>query len=114
MNARNLSPAQLLIRCFAEKKQNQWQAFSLEFGLAAQADSLPEVKRKLESMIQAYVYDALVGEDRGHADELLNRAAPWFVYAKYYCILLLSHVAKAKEAVQFKEPVALEPRMCPV
>jgi len=40
-----------VIRCLAERRGNQWQAFTLELGLATQADTLPEAKEKLESMI---------------------------------------------------------------
>jgi len=80
----DISPVKLIVRCVAFKHSDQWQAFSLEFGLAAQADTFPEVKQKLHVMIRDYLDDALIGEDRGHAFELLNRRAAWWVYARYY------------------------------
>lgn len=72
-----------VIRCYAQRRGDQWQAFSLELGLAAQADTLLEVKRKLEIMIGCYVHDAVAGEDRDHAYELLSRRAPWWAYVQY-------------------------------
>jgi hypothetical protein len=104
----------LVIRCLAERKGDQWQAFSLEFGLAAQGDSLPEVKSKLVYMIQTYVTDALIGEDRAHAFELMNRKATWPIYLKYYWTKALSKVTSLVDRKLYREPLALEPRACPV
>ena len=106
-----MSPIKLVIRCFAEHKDNQWQAVSLEFGLAAQGDTLPAVKRKLESMIQSYVEDALVGPDRDHAETLLSRRAPLSAFAKYHIIRLASKWNGVRDrCVDFQEALALEPR----
>jgi hypothetical protein len=98
----------------AELKDGQWQAFSLEFGLAAQGDSLTEVKRKLESMIVSYVKEAL-GEDKQHAYQLLTRRAGWQTYAKYYLCSFTASIAdrlgKSKpQFVYYREPLALEPK----
>ena len=107
----NLSPIQLTIRCIAERKGDQWQAFSLEFGLAAQGDSLDDVKRKLESMILNYVHDALIGEDRQHAVALLSRRATLSVFLKYYLFYALSVVAAMKDRILYREALALEPKL---
>jgi hypothetical protein len=117
VSAANLSPARLIVHCLAERKSDQWQAFSLEFGLAAQGDSLLEVKRKLEFMIHSYVTDALIGPDREHAYELLMRKATWRVFLKYYFLATLSRVTRhldSKNHQFYREPLALEPRACPV
>jgi hypothetical protein len=107
------SPAQLIVHCVAERKEGYWQAFSLEFGLAVQGDTLPDVKHRLESMLVSYVYDALVGEDREHASELLNRKATLGVYAKYYFADFRSRVERvwgaSRDRILFSEPVPLQP-----
>jgi len=107
------SPALLIIHCVAERKEGYWQAFSLEFGLAVQGDTLPDVKHRLESMLVSYVYDALVGEDREHASELLNRKATLGVYAKYYLADFRSRVERvwgaSRDRILFSEPVPLQP-----
>lgn len=94
----------LLVRCYIEHKNDQWQAFSLEFGLAAQGETEQDVRRKLESMIESYLEDALIGEDRAHADELLNRRATWLVYAKYYWTSF-----RSRNHGTYRSPVPLAP-----
>lgn len=74
----------LFLRCYVEKKHDVWQGFCLEFCLAVQGDSPQEVREKLEAMISEYVYDAVIGEDREFAYELLNRRAPLPQWLKYY------------------------------
>lgn len=78
-----VTPLQLTVRCLAEPKAGQWQAFSLEFGLAAQADTLDAVRAKLDGMIACYLEDAL-GQDRRHARALLGRKSTLSVRFKYY------------------------------
>ena len=63
---------ELILRCYGEKIGDTWQAFCIDLNLAAQGDSFPEVKAKLNQQIYSYVYDALVGEDKEYADQLLN------------------------------------------
>lgn len=105
----NIRPARLILRCFAEKEGNQWQAFCLDLGLAAQAASFDEAKNSLERMIREYVYDALVGEDRAHVDVLLNRRAPFSYWAKYYWYFALCKVGSIHKEIRrlFKEPLPL-------
>ena len=103
----------IVARCFAERKDDQWQAFSLEFGLAAQADSLAEVRAKLESMIESYVHEALT-DDRAHAKALLSRKGTWRVYLRYYCYRLLSILSHARGTFDvFNEALPVDPRVCP-
>ena len=108
-----VSPMQLFVRCVAERKDGYWQAFSVEFGLAAQGDTLPDAKHRLESMINSYVFDALVGEDRRHGRELLNRRATAGVYAKYYFANFLSRIARvggrSRNRISFSETLPLQP-----
>jgi hypothetical protein len=105
-----------VVRVLAEHKNDQWQAFSLELGLAAQADTLPEVKYKLESMIRSYLDDALVGEDREHAYDLLFRRATWQVFAKYHWASVISHLGtlfgRSKDRVIYDKTLPLAPRFC--
>ncbi len=112
---KNLARARLpglLVHCFAEEKGGQWQAFSLEYGLAAQADSFPAVRKKLDAMIAAYLFEALVGEDREYGPELLQRKAAPFVYFRYHCARL-GHMFRACLNIKiFREPVPLAPRAC--
>lgn len=81
----------LIVRCYAERKDSQWQALCLDFCLASQADTFDEAIEKLDLMIYDYVYDALEGEDKEFAESfLLNRRAPFKYWAKYYFYSALS------------------------
>jgi hypothetical protein len=109
-----IRPIQLVVHCLIERVGDQWQAFSLEFGLAVQGDARLEVQRKLANVIEFYVSDALCGEDREHADEMLRRKATWRVYLRYYRVWLALHVASfmtaSNDAMIYREPLPLEPR----
>jgi hypothetical protein len=105
----------MFVRCVIERiEDGQWQAFSLEFGLAVQANSASEARVRLDRMIYSYVSDALIGEDREHADELLSRRATTRVYLLYYRAKLRALLGRNGSSGQkaFRESLALEPRMC--
>ena len=110
------SPLQYVIHYFVERKGDQWQAFSLELGLAVQADTQSEVRQKLELMIVSYLCDALLGEDRAHAKELLSRKGTWRVFARYYLYSLTSHLTKflgaSKDRAVYTKSLPLEPKFC--
>jgi len=111
----SMRPAELVLQCFAERKGNQWQAFCLDFCLAAQGDTLGEAKEKLESMIAEYVYDALAGEDRDFGPQLLSRRAPLRDWLKYYWYLALYELGALHKEVRqlFTSLVPLEPSSLP-
>jgi hypothetical protein len=108
-----IPPLRLIVRCFAERKGDQWQAFSLEFGLAAQADSSAEVQAKLMHMIASYILEAST-EDRAHAKALLARKGTWQVYLKFHWYRFLSLLSYARGTFTvFDELLPLEPKICP-
>ena len=105
----------LLLRCIAEEKDGYWQAFCLDLNLAAQGDSLEDVKIRLESMICSYVMDATVGDDRKYAAELLNRPAPLRFWLRYYAYSLMSHTRMFRKNMHqlFIEALPLTPACHP-
>ena len=106
-----MKPGGLLLRCYAECADGQWQAFCLDLCLAAQGESFQEVKRSLEAMILDYVRDAVVGVDRDFADLLLRRPAPLKYWVKYYFFASLLKIGAIKTHFQrlFVEPFPLVP-----
>jgi hypothetical protein len=107
----------VMVRCLIEHRRGAWQAFTLEYGLAVQGDSKEDVKQRLERVIISYVTDALIGEDREHAEILLSRRATLGVYFRYYLYSMLSTLRPgsggSREHKAYREPLALEPRLCP-
>lgn len=108
----NIITKNLMLRCYANKQGDQWQAFCIDLCLAAQGDSFLDVKHKLELMMRGYVYDALAGEDREFADQLLNRKAPFRQIATYHLIRLMHRIGRFRDGVHkvFKEPISLIPQ----
>lgn len=108
----NIRTKNLMLRCYANKDGDQWQAFCIDLCLASQGDSFPEVKQKLEHMMVEYVYDALAGEDREFAEQLLNRKAPFGQIATYHWIKLMHHLGIFHDGIHklFKEPMPLVPQ----
>jgi predicted RNase H-like HicB family nuclease len=102
---------QLILSCYARCTEGQWVAFCLDFDLAAQASTFEEAKTKLENMIKQYVFDALVGEDRAYAEQLLSRKAPPLEWIKYYFFVFIHRFIHAKAELYrlFKEPLPLTP-----
>ncbi|SJM92515.1 conserved hypothetical protein [Crenothrix polyspora] len=103
-----MTPEQLIVKCYAEQEGDCWVAVCLNFNLAAQGDSFEEAKIKLEAMIADYVYDALVGEDKFYAAQLLSRHAPFSTWLKYHFIKLKIALLHSAERV-FDEMLPLIP-----
>lgn len=102
---------ELLVRCYAQYNEGQWQAFCLNFDLAAQGETFDETRAKLEAMIKDYVFDALVGEDKAFAQQFLSRKAPLLHWVKYYYYAILSWLTHAQNTAYrlFSEPLPLSP-----
>ena len=46
-----ISTRELMLRCYANKRGDRWQAICIDLCLAVQGNSFREVKQKLESMM---------------------------------------------------------------
>ena len=67
---------ELLVRCYAERKDGQWRAFCLDFDLAAQADTCEEVRAKLDAMLDDYVAGATRPSGLPRQPAALRRRTP--------------------------------------
>lgn len=77
-------PKSLILRCFAVREDGMWSAMCIDLCLAAQSESYEEARVKLHAQICEYVYDALCGDDREHAEYLLTRKSPLSIRWRYY------------------------------
>lgn len=95
------------IRCLIERDGDLYVAMSLEFGLAAQADTLAEAKTKLKAQITEYIEDLNEEKDDLKKQYLLNRKGPWQCFLLYYVVYLLNklhlNVSKVVEALSFQD-----------
>ncbi len=106
-----MNPKQMILRCYAEKKDSIWQAFCIDLNLAVQGETRDEVRAKLQRQIGSYLYDALEGEDKEYANQLLSRKAPIVFRAKYTFYKILINFYKAKNGINhiFNEIIPLVP-----
>lgn len=109
-----MRPAKLVLRCYASFDDGQWSAVCVDLALAAQSDSCDEAIEKLGQQIRSYVSEALVGEDKAHAYELMTRKAPLSLRAKYhyarFCSFLNTCVHRSTNVPKsFISPLPLRP-----
>lgn len=98
-----MKPSDLVLHCYAERKNNQWQAFCLDLTLASQSDTPEEAIAKLRAQIVDYVDEALTGEDVEHFDDLILRRAPLRYWMKYYCYQALVKLHQARSVVKLHQ-----------
>ena len=89
------------IRIFGYREGDVWQAYCIDFNLAAQADTAEEVRSIMLEMVKTYVDDALEGQDKAHADVFLNRKAPLSIRLKYYWVLAKHAVYQLRRKLDF-------------
>lgn len=80
----------LILRCYAVKRDQHWEAFCIDLCLAVQGDSINDVKSRLNAQITSYVEEALT-IDRQHAAYLLSRKAPLKQRIEYGIIRAMRH-----------------------
>lgn len=105
----------MILRCYGERDGDRWVAVCVDLCLAAQADTFDEARAKLHAQIGEYVYDALAGEDRTYASDLLARKSPLSIRAKYYLYAALANLMRLhRNAVKlFSEVLPVQPAMQP-
>ncbi|UHQ19506.1 hypothetical protein LVB87_15160 [Lysobacter sp. KIS68-7] len=109
---------QLILRCYAERSGDIWNAYCLDLSLGSQGDTYADARKKLDEQIEEFVQDVLTGEDRPHAVYLLSRRAPLPMWLKYYAIKALIVVIHAfglhapTSRKRFKEVLPLAPAHC--
>jgi len=80
------------IRCLIKKDGDLYIAMSLEFGLAAQADSVEEAQEKLHQQIEEYIQEANE-EDVIYREKLLARKGNFSLFILYYFAYGLSKLS---------------------
>jgi hypothetical protein len=93
----------LILRCYAKKRDTQWVAICVDLCLAAQADTADKARQMLVIQIKSYVEEALT-VDREFAAELLSRKAPIYQRIEYALIYAAHrfHVLRSGVAQAFK------------
>jgi heterodisulfide reductase subunit A-like polyferredoxin len=104
-----MKPNDLVLRCYAIRRGNVWEAYCVDLCLAAHSDSFQNVKKALHAQIHEYIYDALT-KDKEHADYFLNRKASVFEIAIFYAIGFLGTINNFKNGFKsFRDSLPLLP-----
>lgn len=83
-----------VLRCYAEGRPGDWEAFCLDLDLAVQGDSFQEVFASLNEAIEQYI-EAVCELPEDQRMPLLNRRAPWRVRAATELKLVLATLRAA-------------------
>ncbi|ALV91567.1 MULTISPECIES: hypothetical protein [Pantoea] len=90
------------LRCMAYNQDGVFVAVCLDLSLAAQADTLKGAQKALEEQLFDYIHEAV--SEPEHANQLLNRKAPWQLWVRYYSIhLRMMFTHRAGKAAVFTE-----------
>jgi hypothetical protein len=99
-----MAPKDLILRCYGYKdKFGKWYGVCLDLNLAAEAESLSELRSKLNNMIESYIAVALNTNDNTSVPDLLSRKAPLFDWLCYYMICSLNYVRQIPDRITFNE-----------
>lgn len=97
--------------CFAHGRDGEWEAICVDLDIAIQGSSFDEVRDLLNSAVATYIVDA-EQEEPEVRDELLSRAAPWYVTAGLVARTLLCSLDRRRQrALQAIFPVYASPQM---
>ncbi len=103
----NLRPKNLILRCYGHRvKGNKWYGVCLELNLAAEANSVKQLRKKLYGMITSYIDTVIETDDKGSIPDLLERRAPFYDWAIYYLIKILNPILNfPNQFLRFKESI---------
>jgi len=103
-----IRPNQLVLRCMAHRQKGRWVGVCLDLNLGAEADSLEELKSKMDEFVSSYIATVLDTDDRASVSDLISRKAPWKDWLKYYALRLHLFVRKLPDRLIFKEYIPFE------
>lgn len=101
-----ISPSKLVLRCYGSRlASGGWHGICLNFNLAAEAETVEELKIKLHEMIESYIEAVLDTNDSDSIPILLSRRAPLLDWLKYYVLRLAISIRDFPDNITFKELV---------
>ena len=99
-----ISPSKLVLRCYGSRlASGRWYGICLNFNLAAEAETVKELKIKLHEMIESYVETVFDTNDSDSIPILFSRRAPLLDWSKYYALRLAISIRDLPDSITFKE-----------
>lgn len=107
-----MRPIDLQLRCYAQQESDHsWFGICIDLNLAAQGDTLAEVRLKMHKMINDYLIEALTIDEQ-YFDDLIPRRAPLNFILRYYWLSFITRLHKATKQTSpqlFTEHLPLVP-----
>ncbi|MEE8431008.1 MAG: hypothetical protein V3S16_07165 [Candidatus Desulfatibia sp.] len=99
-----VSPSKLVLKCYGSRlASGGWHGICLNFNLAAEAETVEELRSKLHEMIESYIETVLDTSDADSVPALLSRRAPILDWLNYYFIRLVISFRDFPGNITFKE-----------
>ena len=110
MRPENERMIELVLRCYAEGRDGDWEAICLDLDIAVQGSSRNDVVAKLEDAIELYI-DSLSDLPESDRVRLLRRPVPLGLRLKIYAKVLRAMFSRHRHDdsfhAQFDVPAAL-------
>jgi hypothetical protein len=91
------------IRCYGFRTSSgRWQGVCLDFNLAAEADTIDQLKSKMGDIIKSYIESVLDTPDKSSIIALLNRKAPFKNWVLYYLIKSIIYIKESRTISTFQ------------
>lgn len=105
-----MRPKELVLRCYGYRDAHgKWCGVCLDFNLAAEADSVSDLRAKITAMIESYVEAVLDTKDAASIPPLFRRRAPLSDWMLYYLILSLTFARRIPDRMTFDAVIPLRP-----
>lgn len=87
----------------------QWMVECLDFSLGAQDATMEGAHRRVLAQVSTYVHEALTMDGGAHAEQLLNRRAPWGDWLLFRVGMLLRVLHAASSGLSgYQRPFQLQ------
>jgi len=101
-----VSPSKLVLRCYGSRLvSGRWYGICLNFNLAAEAETVEELKIKIHEMIESYVEAVFDTNDSDSIPILFSRRASLLDWSKYYVLRIAILIRDFPNSITFKELV---------
>jgi hypothetical protein len=99
-----LRPEKLVLRCYGYHfGNNPFVGVCVDLNIAVQADSIIELKKKMNSAIASYIETVLDTEDTSSIGSLIYRRAPVRDWSSYYLVKFIVKIKQIPTNFTFKE-----------
>lgn len=94
---RTLKPKEFVLRCYGSKdSRGKWYGNCIDLNIAAEADTVPELRQKLGQMITSYIETVFDTDDADSIPDLFHRRSPFLDIMRYHLFTMLRYAHHLK------------------